>query len=310
MEQGGAEAKMAGNSMADIRRRIRSIRSTEHITNAMKLVSAAKLRKARNTFDRTKEYFHYMTESISEIFHDAEAVPEKYLEGNREIVNTCFIIVTSERGLCGAFNANVIREAEAEIEDDPNRSVLIAVGSKGKEYFEKRGKYIHSEYLMPPEDISFAQTREIAQTVLELYEEKKVDRVVLISTAFVNNLEQEVKSVQLLPFKVSEKEDYGVTDIDTHPYDTKSREVEYEPSVEAVFNYLIPKYVEIMLYGSILESATCEHAARRMAMESATDNAREMLSQLSLYYNRARQAAITNEIIEVVSGSEAQSPEI
>lgn len=296
--------------MADIRRRIRSIRSTEHITNAMKLVSAAKLRKARNTFDRTKEYFHYMTESISEIFHDAEAVPEKYLEGNREIVNTCFIIVTSERGLCGAFNANVIREAEAEIEDDPNRSVLIAVGSKGKEYFEKRGKYIHSEYLMPPEDISFAQTREIAQTVLELYEEKKVDRVVLISTAFVNNLEQEVKSVQLLPFKVSEKEDYGVTDIDTHPYDTKSREVEYEPSVEAVFNYLIPKYVEIMLYGSILESATCEHAARRMAMESATDNAREMLSQLSLYYNRARQAAITNEIIEVVSGSEAQSPEI
>lgn len=296
--------------MADIRRRIRSIRSTEHITNAMKLVSAAKLRKARNTFDRTKEYFHYMTESISEIFHDAEAVPEKYLEGNREIVNTCFIIVTSERGLCGAFNANVIREAEAEIEDDPNRSVLIAVGSKGKEYFEKRGKYIHSEYLMPPEDISFVQTREIAQTVLELYEEKKVDRVVLISTAFVNNLEQEVKSVQLLPFKVSEKEDYGVTDIDTHPYDTKSREVEYEPSVEAVFNYLIPKYVEIMLYGSILESATCEHAARRMAMESATDNAREMLSQLSLYYNRARQAAITNEIIEVVSGSEAQSPEI
>ena len=296
--------------MADIRRRIRSIRSTEHITNAMKLVSAAKLRKARNTFDRTQEYFHYMTESISEIFHDAEAVPEKYLEGNREIVNTCFIIVTSERGLCGAFNANVIREAEAEIEDDPNRSVLIAVGSKGKEYFEKRGKYIHSEYLMPPEDISFVQTREIAQTVLELYEEKKVDRVVLISTAFVNNLEQEVKSVQLLPFKVSEKEDYGVTDIDTHPYDTKSREVEYEPSVEAVFNYLIPKYVEIMLYGSILESATCEHAARRMAMESATDNAREMLSQLSLYYNRARQAAITNEIIEVVSGSEAQSPEI
>ena len=301
---------MAGNSMADIRRRIRSIRSTEHITNAMKLVSAAKLRKARNTFDRTKEYFHYMTESISEIFHDAEAVPEKYLEGNREIVNTFFIIVTSERGLCGAFNANVIREAEAEIEDDPNRSVLIAVGSKGKEYFEKRGKYIHSEYLMPPEDISFAQTREIAQTVLGLKNAGFGDIIVMISTAFVNNLEQEVKSVQLLPFEVSDKEEYGVTDIDTHPYDTKHREVEYEPSVDAVFNYLIPKYVEIMLYGSILESATCEHAARRMAMESATDNARDMLSQLSLYYNRARQAAITNEIIEVVSGSEAQGSEI
>ncbi len=299
---------MAATNMADIRRRIKSVSSTEHITNAMKLVSAAKLRKARNNFDRTKEYFHYMTESISEIFYDAAAVPEKYLEGNREIVNTCFIIVTSERGLCGSFNANVIKQAEIEIEDDPNRSVLIAIGSKGKEYFEKRGKYIHSEYLMPPENITFSEMRKIANMVIDMYDEGTVDRVVLISTAFVNNLEQEVKSVQLLPFKVKAKEEYSMTD--THYIDTRSREVEYEPSVEEVFNYLIPKYVEILLYGSVLESATCEHAARRMAMESATDNAREMLSQLSLYYNRARQASITNEIIEVVSGSEAQNAEM
>ena len=144
----------------------------------------------------------------------------------------------------------------------------------------------------------------IAKTVVDMYDKGVIDKVVLISTAFVNNLEQKVKSLQLLPFKMQDKEDF--TTHDAQVFDTRERQVEYEPSIDEVFNYLIPKYVEIMLYSSVIESATCEHAARRMAMESATDNARDMLSKLSLYYNRARQSAITNEIIEVVSGSEAQ----
>lgn len=298
------ESQVATESMADIRRRIKSVNSTEHITNAMKLVSAAKLRRAKNTFEKTRDYFHYVTGSIADIFYDGNEVPEKYLEGSREVVNTCFIIITSERGLCGSFNSNVIKQAEIEIEDDPNRSVLIMIGTKGKEYFEKRGKYIHSEYEMPPENISFADTKMIAKTVVDMYDKGVIDKVVLISTAFVNNLEQKVKSLQLLPFKMQDKEDF--TTHDAQVFDTRERQVEYEPSIDEVFNYLIPKYVEIMLYSSVIESATCEHAARRMAMESATDNARDMLSKLSLYYNRARQSAITNEIIEVVSGSEAQ----
>lgn len=287
---------MASNNMPDIKRRIKSVTSTEHITNAMKLVSAAKLRRAKATFERTTEYFHYITESIAEIFNNTSEVPERYLEGNREIVNTCFIIVTSCRGLCGSFNSNVIKQAEMEIEDDPQRSVIVAIGSKGKEYFAKRGKYIHSDYLLPPESISFLETREMSKPVIDMYNRGEIDRVVLIYTSFVSTLEQQVKSVQLLPFNIEKEPD--VMRID--------RQVEYEPSVEEVFNYLVPKYVEIMIYGAVVESATCEHAARRMAMESATDNAREMLSNLSLFYNRARQAAITNEIIEVVSGSEAQ----
>lgn len=290
--------------MADIRRRIKSVTSTEHITNAMKLVSASKLRKAKNTFEKTRDYFHYVTESISDIFYDASEVPERYLEGSREIVNTCFIIITSERGLCGSFNSGVIKQAEIEIEDDPNRSVLIMIGTKGKEYFEKRGKYIHSEYVMPPENFSFAETKMIAKNVVDMYDKGVIDKVVLISTGFVNNLEQEVRSVQLLPFKI-EKDDH-ISTHDAVEFDTRERQVEYEPSIDEVFNYLIPKYVEIVLYSSVIESATCEHAARRMAMESATDNARDMLAKLSLNYNRARQSAITNEIIEVVSGSEAQ----
>ena len=290
--------------MADIRRRIKSVTSTEHITNAMKLVSASKLRKAKNTFEKTRDYFHYVTESISDIFYDANEVPERYLEGSREIVNTCFIIITSERGLCGSFNSGVIKQAEIEIEDDPNRSVLIMIGTKGKEYFEKRGKYIHSEYVMPPENFSFAETKMIPKNVVDMYDKGVIDKVVLISTGFVNNLEQEVRSVQLLPFKM-EKDDH-ISTHDAVEFDTRERQVEYEPSIDEVFNYLIPKYVEIVLYSSVIESATCEHAARRMAMESATDNARDMLAKLSLNYNRARQSAITNVIIEVVSGSEAQ----
>ena len=285
---------MAASNMQDIKRRIKSINSIEHITSAMKLVSAAKLRRAKATFEKTTEYFHFITDSIAEIFNNAAEVPNKYLEGSREINRTCYIIITSCKGLCGSFNSNVIRAATREIGQE--QPVIVAIGTRGRDYFRKRGKEIVAEYLAPPESISFLETREISKPIIELYDSGEIDRVVLVYTSFVNNLEQQVKTVQLLPFKIENNPDVLRVE----------REVEYEPSVEDVFNYLVPKYVEIVVFGAIIESATCEHAARRMAMESATDNAREMLGDLSLYYNRARQAAITNEIIEVVSGSEAQ----
>jgi F-type H+-transporting ATPase subunit gamma len=285
---------MAASNMQDIKRRIKSINSIEHITSAMKMVSAAKLRRAKATFEKTTEYFHFITDSIAEIFNNASEVPNKYLEGSREINRTCYIIITSCKGLCGSFNSNVIRAAVREIGQE--QPVIVAVGTRGRDYFRKRGKEIVAEYLAPPESISFLETREISKPIIELYDNGEIDRVVLVYTSFVNNLEQQVKTVQLLPFKIEKNPEVLRVE----------REVEYEPSVEEVFNYLVPKYVEIVVFGAIIESATCEHAARRMAMESATDNAREMLGDLSLYYNRARQAAITNEIIEVVSGSEAQ----
>ena len=132
--------------------------------------------------------------------------------------------------------------------------------------------------------------------IIEMYNRGEIDEVVLIYTSFISSMEQEVKNVTLLPFEIEKDPDII----------RNSKPVEYEPSVEAVFNYLVPKYVEMMIYGAVVESATCEHAARRMAMENATDNAREMLDKLSLNYNRARQSAITDEIIEIVAGSEAQ----
>ena len=287
---------MAAESMQDIKRRIRSVTSTEHITNAMKLVSAGKLRKAKAIFEKTNENSHYITHTIAEIFNSSQDIPPEYLAGNREIKTTCYIIVTSCRGLCGGFNSNVLKEAQREIDADWEKPVIFAIGSKGKEYFEKRGYEIYGDYLAPPENISFLETREMSVPIIEMYNRGEIDEVVLIYTSFISSMEQEVKNVTLLPFEIEKDPDII----------RNSKPVEYEPSVEAVFNYLVPTYVEMMIYGAVVESATCEHAARRMAMENATDNAREMLDKLSLNYNRARQSAITDEIIEIVAGSEAQ----
>ena len=287
---------MASGSMQDIKRRIKSVTSIEHVTNAMKLVSAAKLRRAKSTFEKKSKNFHYIIEAIESVFNNAGEVPAHYLAGSRDIKTTCYIIVTSNRGLCGSFNSNIIKAAEGEIMCDPESPEIIAIGMRGRDYFKKRGYNIHSEYLAPPESISFLETRNISKPVIEMYNSGEIDKIELIYTSYINTLQQRVKSVTLLPFAINHESEALKVE----------REVEYEPSVEAVFNYLVPKYVELQVFDAIVESATCEHAARRMAMESATDNAQEMLGNLSLFYNRARQAAITDEIIEIIAGSEAQ----
>ena len=288
---------MATESIQDIKRRIKSVSSTERITNSMKLVSAGKLRRAKAIFEKTNENSHFITNTIRELFNSGSEIPQEYLAGNREIKTTAYIVVTSGRGLCGGFNSNIIKEAQREIDSDWEPPVIVAVGSKGKEYFEKHGYNVHSSYLAPPESISFLETKELSAPILEMYDNKEIDEVILIYTSFISTMEQEVKNEVILPFEV-----------ETDPeFMTVNKFVEYEPSVEAVFNYLVPKYVETKIYSAVVESATCEHAARRMAMENATDNAREMLDNLNLNYNRARQSAITDEIIEIVAGSEAQS---
>lgn len=283
-------------SMQDVKRRMRSVTSMEHITNAMKLVSAAKLRRAKATFEKSNEQFHFITQSIAEIFNNTTSIPERYLEGTREIKNTCYIVLTSSKGLCGGFNSNVIKESERLIEEHSDEPCIVSIGTKGRDYFAKNGVNIIADYPDPPETISFLATQKMSRPIIEKYDNGEIDEVVLIYTSYLSTLDQQVKSVRLLPF--SPESDPNVL--------KNEKEVEYEPSMEDVFNYLVPKYVETMLYSAIVESATCEHAARRMAMENATDNAREMLGELELNYNRARQTAITNQLIEIVSGSEAQ----
>ncbi len=290
---------MAGSNMRDIKRRINSISSMEHITNAMRLVSSAKLRRAKNIFEKSRNNFHYITESIEEVFHNTEGVPQFYLRGSREIKKTAYIVVTSCRGLCGSFNSNVTKHTQKLIDSykEEEQPLIVAIGSKGRDYFARRNYEVISEYCLPPEDITFVETQEISQPLIEMYVNGEIDEIVLVATSFVNSLAQEVYDETILPIE-----------IEGDPYSHKTTNVvEYEPSVEEVFNYLIPKYVEIMIYNAIIESATCEHAARRIAMESATDNANDMIADLTLTYNRTRQAAITNEISEIVGGAEALS---
>jgi F-type H+-transporting ATPase subunit gamma len=286
---------MAGSSMRDIKRRIRSVKSIEQITNAMKLVSAAKLRLARNTFDKTHESLVYITDGIDQLCGSALEIPSRYLADSREIKRSCYIIITSNRGLAGSYNANVIKMAEKEMAGDAEKPLLVCIGGRGQRYFERHGQEILSEYLEPPEKMTFLDAKELAAPLIELYDKEEIDEIVIVHTMFVTTIDQYALAERLLPF--APRQDGGGGSVNKLP--------EYEPGPVEVFDYLVKKYAEIMVYRALVEAATCEHAARRMAMQNATDNAKEMTDNLELFYNRARQAAITSEITEIVSGADA-----
>lgn len=285
---------MAGKGIRDIKRRMKSVNSSKKITKAYELVSSAKLRRTKNVLERTREYFHFVTESIEEVFHNAVNIQSDYLAGAREVRKKCYIVITSCRGLCGGFNTNLIKEAVSQI-DDKSSAVLVTIGSKGRDFFKKREYNIAEEYASPTENITFLETHEISKPIIEMYNKGEIDEVYLVYSNFVSTLTQRPVTVKLLPFEIKEN-----SEVKKH-----SRVVEYEPSAQAVFDYLVPKYVEIRIYNGIVESAASEWAARRIAMENATDNAEEIISDLILNYNRARQAAITQEIAEIVGGAEA-----
>ena len=297
---------MAGSSMRDIKRRIRSVTSIEHITNAMKLVSAAKLRRARIAYEQTHENLHYISDRIYEFIGVADEVPDRYILGGREIRRTCYIVVTSNRGLAGSYNTNIIKLAELEIAADAEKGkekpLLVCIGGKGNAYFSKRGHEILSACTDPLEGISYRTAAEMAAPVFDLFAEGSVDEAVIISTEFKSTLEQHAETRRLLPF---DPDDARGSQGDKPYGPDRHSQVEYEPTPEEVLAWLVSKYAEIMMYQSITAAATCEHAARRLAMQNATDNAREMIDSLELSFNRARQAAITSEITEIVSGADA-----
>ncbi|MCQ2551253.1 MAG: ATP synthase F1 subunit gamma, partial [Clostridia bacterium] len=290
------ESNMA-ESMQDIKRRIRSITSTEHITNAMKLVASAKFRKSKLAFDKTNEYLGYVTSAINDACVNAKEVSSVFIGENDQAEKICYIVITSNKGLCGAFNSNVIKRTEALIKENGGKSNLVTIGLKGRDYFLKRGYDISGECLISAEALTFVEARELSQPILKMYEEGEIDKVVLVYTKFVNTMHQEVDTKVLLPMKME--------DIVKEEAPKLESPLEFAPSAERVLDYLIPKYMELELYKSMVESSVCEFIGRRVAMENATDNAQDMLGKLSLNYNRARQSAITNELIEIVAGAEA-----
>ncbi len=307
--------------MQGIKRRIRSINSTERITNAMKLVSAAKLRRAKAVYEHSKLFLDRIKASMDETFDNAGSVPKQFLVGSREIKTTCLVIMTSSTGLCGSFNGNVIRYTEKLIEEAHHDAKLVTIGSKGREHFQRMDYDILIEHDGTADTVTFEETQDIAGPLIQKYLSGEIDEIILVYTSYINTLKQEVTTRRILPIDMDEiKADEKAEDkiIDKaegrNPESTGDQtsgqqfhSIEYEPSAEEVFGYLVPKYFQLHLYSAAIESATCEHAARRQAMENANDNASDMLTMLQIKYNRARQSQITDAIIEIVSGSEAQS---
>lgn len=280
-------------STRDIKRRIRGISNTKQITKAMELVSSAKLRKAREKLDRTKPYFNTVYESINEILAATENIKHPYLEA-REVKKSLYVVVTADRGLAGGYNSNIIRLVENEIRDNSDNALLIVIGSKGRDYFVRRGYNVVNEFVGISEEPCFSDAREIGEKVMKLYEDKEVDEVKLAYTKFITTISQDAVLMKLLPNDNIKGEKTNKLSV-----------VEYEPSPEDVLSYLIPKYIESTIYGALIESSSSEQGARRTSMESATDNAEDMIDELTLSFNRARQAAITSELSEIVAGAEA-----
>lgn len=285
---------MAGMGMRDIKRRIKSVNSTKQITNAMKLVSTAKLKRTRDRFERVKPYFETVSETIQGILKSADNIEHPYIS-EREIKKSLYIVITADRGLCGGYNINAIKKALADVEDR-ERSSFIVIGQKAKGYFSKRDYEIIGEYLYISEKPEYRHAKDIGKLALELYKEGKIDEIKLIYTQFASTISHVPQMLKLLP--AAKQEEEGTEE-------KEFKYISYEPSPGAVLDYLIPKYVESAVFGGLVESAASEQAARRMAMESATDNAQEMIEKLTLSFNQARQAAITQEISEIVGGAEA-----
>ena len=267
----------------EIQARMKSIKDTMKITNAMYMISSSKLQKARRDLKNTEPYFYTIQEALAKIL---ELSPDA---GN--------IVVTADKGMAGAYNHNVIKIAEKEALSD-NKNMLFVVGQVGRKYFEKKNIPIDIDFKYTAQNPNVNRARVISEKIVELFREKKLDEVYIVYTRMVNSVTFDAEIKQLLPLK---KVKFERTD-ESNKYESCS----FEPSMNAVFDHIIPNYVSGFVYGALVESYCSEHNARMMAMQTATDAAKDMLRSLGIEYNRARQAAITQEITEVIAGAKAQ----
>ncbi len=277
-------------SMRDIKRRIKSVKSTQQITKAMKMVAAAKLRRAQERVLQARPYTKELTQTLGRLVAVATDLTNPLLEV-REAQSIGYVVITADRGLCGGFNANTLRKANTEIKALGNVS-LVTVGRKSRDFFKRQGRPIKNEFVGLGESIDFAIAKEIANEVMDLYIRGEFDEVYLVYTEFISAMTQTPTTIKLLPVQTPEDSEPTIDYI-------------YEPSAEAVIDVLLPKYVETTVFRALLESKASEHGARMTAMGSATENAKEMIDKLTLSFNRARQGAITREISEIVGGAAA-----
>jgi F-type H+-transporting ATPase subunit gamma len=284
-------------TLRDIKRRIKAVQSTSKITKAMKMVAAAKFRKAQQRMFELRPYAERMSEGLSRLAADLESDIHPLLVV-RPRKNVEVLVITSDRGLCGAFNTNIQKAAAQHIADlkaDGFDVSISSVGRKAKDFLKRRNVEMRNSWTGISGRLSYANAQEIAADIIESYINESVDEVVMIYNEFKSVIAQRVVVARLLPLAPIE------TTSETLPvYD-----ILYEPSKAEIFSSLIPKNVEIQIFRALLESQASEEAARMTAMENATKSANEMIGKLSLQYNKARQASITKELMDIVGGVEA-----
>ncbi len=282
-------------SMLKIKNRIRSVSSTQQITKAMNLVAASKLQKAKIQLINARPFFKETEAAIGRIVNNSKGMKHAFLE-ERPIKKTLVIVVTGDKGLCGGFNSNVSKEAKAIIDKDAE-GAIISIGTKGRDFFVRRKKTVLKTFTGISEIPFYTDAAEIGEMALDLYKKGEYDKVYLVYTEFKSAISYLPKTLTLLPVDTSSFKDEDAS---------KARTLmSYEPDEAEVLDYVIPKYVNTVIYGALVESAASQLAARMTSMDSATENAENMISSLTLQFNRARQSAITQEITEIVSGSNA-----
>ncbi|MGI5879641.1 MAG: ATP synthase F1 subunit gamma [Syntrophomonadaceae bacterium] len=288
---------MAGAGVKDLKRRIRSVKNTQQITKAMKMVAAAKLRRAQESAEASRPYTETLQGTLTRLTAVAYDVSHPLLEKREDILKVGYIVVTADRGLCGGFNSNIIR-LTAQTMAEETRDVdhgIIAVGRKGRDFFRKRGE-VDAEFVNLGDNVSYADAREIGQYIINAYENEELDEVYVVYGKFINALRQVPTIVKILPIDPPAQDE-----------EVEERYVDYiyEPSAEEILLTLLPRYIGSQIYNAMLESKASEFGARMTAMGNATENAGEIIDSLTLKMNNVRQAAITDEILDIVGGAEA-----
>ena len=292
-------------SLKEVRTRIRSVKSTQQITKAMKMVAASKLRKAQDAILQMRPFTDKLGEILQNVIRSTEDTSPSPFAEIRDEERVLIVVVTSDRGLCGAFNSNVIKKTLTLIEDEyksihnSGQLYLLPIGQKGFEYFKKRGYNVIEEYSQLFSQLSFDNVKEAADSAMDSFLNRELDKVLLVYNEFKNVATQILRVEQFLPLMSDAEEEEQKMPADYI----------FEPSKSDIKKDLIPQSLRIQFYKAILESNASEHGARMTAMEVATENAEELLSDLQILYNRTRQAAITKEILDIVGGAEALSAE-
>ncbi len=295
-------------NMREIRERIASIQQILKITNAMYLMSSSKLKKARKSLEATEPYFYKLQSTIDSVLEHTPHTRQQFFNRRSDIPDEKrkkgYIVITADKGLCGSYNHNIMKYTEQELEKaaDLDNCYLFVIGQVGRMHFRRRmnsGKkaFVDGEFLYTTQNPTLYRAGEIAEMVIEKFESGDLDEVYLIYTDMVTSNQQEARTLRLLPF---ERKHFGKAEDGTMK---KLPKASFMPSPEEVMNYLIPQYAKGIIYGAMVEAFCCEQQSRMTAMDAATNSAKDMIKDLSLMYNRARQAAITQEITEVCGGA-------